>query len=55
VHIAARFVTLAEPNEIVVSDATRSEIARDGIKVADRGRHTLKGVPGEWPVYALTQ
>lgn len=55
VHIAARFVTLAGPNEIVVSDATRSEIATDGIEVADRGRHTLKGVPGEWPVYALTQ
>ena len=55
VHIAARFVTLAEPDEIVVSDATRSEIARDGVEVVDRGPHTLKGVPGEWPVYTLTQ
>lgn len=55
VHIAARLVALAAPSEIVVSEATRSEIASDGIEFADRGRHTLKGVPGEWPVFALRQ
>jgi class 3 adenylate cyclase len=54
VHIAARLVSLAGPDEIVVSDATRSEVAADGIQVAERGTHTLKGVPGEWSVYALT-
>jgi len=53
VHIAARLMSLARPDEIVVSDATRGEVAADGIQVADRGSHTLKGVPGEWPVYVL--
>ena len=46
-------MSLVGPDEIVVSDTTRGEVAADGIQVAERGSHTLKGVPGEWPVYVL--
>jgi hypothetical protein len=35
--------------------AGKNLIAGSGIEVEDRGEHTLKGVPGEWRVYAVTR
>jgi hypothetical protein len=29
-------------------------VAGSGIEFEDRGEHTLKGVPGEWKLYAVT-
>jgi class 3 adenylate cyclase len=39
---------LAGPGEVVVTTIVRDLVAGSGIEFADRGRHTLKGVPGEW-------
>ncbi len=55
VHVAARILALAEPNEILVSDTTRSLIENPDLAFVDRGRHALKGVSGERPVYALVR
>jgi class 3 adenylate cyclase len=52
VHVAARIMSAAGPGEILVS-ATVPMIVGDGAATfVPRGRHTLKGVPGEWDLFA---
>ena len=38
---------------MLVSQTVRDLVAGSGISFADRGTHELKGVPGEWRLYAL--
>jgi len=52
VHIGARVSSLAGPGEVLVSGTVRDLVAGSGIEFEDRGMHTLKGVPGEWRVFA---
>ncbi|MEA2472225.1 MAG: hypothetical protein QOE06_140 [Thermoleophilaceae bacterium] len=52
VHIAARVSSLAGSGEVLVSRTVKDLVVGSGIEFADRGAHTLKGVPDEWPVYA---
>jgi class 3 adenylate cyclase len=52
VHIAARVSALAEPSEVLVSRTVKDLVAGSGIDFADRGTHTLKGVPDTWQLYA---
>ena len=54
VHLAARVVRLAGPGEVLVSGTIRDLVAGSGLRFADKGRHRLKGIDGEWPVFALT-
>ncbi len=53
VHIGARIGALAGPDEVLVSGTVYDLVLGSGIKFAGRGHHVLKGVPGEWPVYAV--
>ena len=53
VHIAARVSALAEPDEIRTTGTVRDLVVGSGIVFEDRGRHTLKGVPGEWQLLAV--
>ena len=53
VHTGARIASLAKPGEVVVSGTVKDLIAGSGIELADRGTHELKGIPGEWHVYAV--
>ena len=53
VHIAARVVALAEPGEVLASSTVRDLVVGSGIEFADRGSHTLRGVPGEWRLFAV--
>ena len=53
VHIGARVAAMAEPGEILVSGTVKDLVIGSGIGFEDRGTHTLKGVPGEWKLYAL--
>jgi class 3 adenylate cyclase len=53
VHIAARVSALAEPDEIRTTGTVRDLVVGSGIVFDDRGRHTLKGVPGEWQLLAV--
>jgi tetratricopeptide (TPR) repeat protein len=55
VHIGARVAALAGPDEILVSGTIRDAEAGSDFGFEDRGRHPLKGVAGEWPIYALTE
>ena len=54
VHIAARVGALAGPGEVLVSRTVKDLVAGSGIEFADRGTHTLKGVPDTWQLYAAS-
>ena len=53
VHIGARVVSLAEPGEVLVSSTVKDLVVGSGLSFVDRGQHALKGVPGEWHLYAV--
>jgi class 3 adenylate cyclase len=53
VHIGARVSALAGPNEVLVSSTLRDLVIGSGLEFEDRGDHTLKGVPGEWRLFAV--
>jgi class 3 adenylate cyclase len=52
VHIAARVVANAAPDEVLVSRTVKDLVVGSGIEFTDRGTHKLKGVPDEWQLYA---
>jgi class 3 adenylate cyclase len=52
VHIAARVASQAQPGEIFVSSTVRDLVAGSGLTFEERGARQLKGVPGDWPLYA---
>jgi pimeloyl-ACP methyl ester carboxylesterase len=54
VHIGARVAGLATPGEVLVTSTVRDLVVGSGIEFADRGRHTLRGIPGEWQLLAAT-
>jgi pimeloyl-ACP methyl ester carboxylesterase len=55
VHTAARVATLAHPGEVLVSHTVKDLVAGSGIRFESRGTHTLKGIPGEWPLFAAVR
>jgi class 3 adenylate cyclase len=52
VHTGARVAALAEPGEVLASSTVKDLVAGSGVEFEDRGVHELKGVPGEWRLYA---
>jgi class 3 adenylate cyclase len=53
VHIGARVAAHAEPGEVLVSSTVKDLVAGSGLRFEDRGAHALKGVPGEWHLFAV--
>ncbi len=53
VHTGARVASHAEPGEVLVSSTVKDLVAGSGIKFEDRGSYELKGVPGDWRLYAV--
>jgi class 3 adenylate cyclase len=53
VHIGARVSALAGANDVLVSSTLRDLVIGSGLDFDDRGTHELKGVPGEWRVFAV--
>jgi class 3 adenylate cyclase len=53
VNIGARVTDLAAGGEILVSSTVRDLVTGSGIAFRERGAHVLKGVPGEWRVFAV--
>ena len=53
VAIGARIASLAGSSEVLVSRTVRDLVTGSGIDFEDRGEHALKGVPGEWRLYAV--
>jgi class 3 adenylate cyclase/pimeloyl-ACP methyl ester carboxylesterase len=54
VHIGARVVAEAAPSEVLVSSTVKDLVAGSGIQFADRGLRALRGVPGEWRLFAAS-
>jgi class 3 adenylate cyclase/pimeloyl-ACP methyl ester carboxylesterase len=53
VHIGARVSALAKPNDVLVSSTLRDLVIGSGLEFDDRGMQQLKGVPGEWHLFAV--
>jgi class 3 adenylate cyclase len=53
VHIGARVGAIAAPGEVLVSGTVKDLVVGSGIPFEERGEHELKGVPGEWRLYAV--
>jgi class 3 adenylate cyclase len=53
VHIGARIAALSSGGEVLVSGTVKDLVAGAGITFADRGIQILKGVPGEWRLFAI--
>ena len=53
VAIGARVAAQAGPGEVLVSQTVKDLVAGSGIEFADRGVAELKGVPGEWRLFAV--
>jgi class 3 adenylate cyclase len=53
VHIAARIMAKAGPGEVVVSRTVRDLVAGSDRQLEDRGTHQLKGVAGDWQLFAV--
>ena len=53
VHIGARVAANASAGEVLVSSTVKDLVAGSGLRFDDRGIRTLKGIPGEWRIFAL--
>ena len=53
VHIGSRIQSKADPGEVLVSSTVKDLVSGSGIDFIDRGGHVLKGVPGEWHLFAV--
>ena len=53
VHAGARVAALARASEVLVTSTVQMLVLGSGISFADRGEHTLKGIPGHWHLFAV--
>ncbi len=53
VHIGARVAAEAHAGEVLVSRTVKDLVAGSGLKLVDRGTHALKGIDGDWRLYAV--
>jgi class 3 adenylate cyclase len=53
IHIGARVSALAGAGEVLVSSTVKDLVVGSGLEFEDRGSHELKGVPGEWHLFAV--
>jgi pimeloyl-ACP methyl ester carboxylesterase len=53
VHIGARIAGFANAGEVLVSSTVKDLVAGSGLSFLDRGTQPLKGVPGEWHLFAV--
>jgi class 3 adenylate cyclase len=55
VHTGARVASMASSGEVLVSSTVRDLVAGSGLRFEERGTHQLKGVPGEWKLFAVAR
>jgi class 3 adenylate cyclase len=53
VHIGARVGANAAPGEVLVSGTVKDLVVGSGIRFEDRGEQELRGVPGQWRLWAV--
>lgn len=52
-HVGARVMARARPDEVLVSSAVKELAVGSGVKFQDLGAHKLKGVPEKWRLYSV--
>jgi len=52
IHTGARVMSQADAGEVLVSSTVKDLVVGSGLRFRDRGVHSLKGVPGEWSLFA---
>jgi class 3 adenylate cyclase len=52
VHTGARIMAKAEPGSVLVSGTVKDLVSGSGIDFEDLGVHNLKGIPGDWRLFA---
>jgi class 3 adenylate cyclase len=55
VHIGARVGALAGAGEVLVSSTVKDLVVGSDLRFAEKGVHTLRGVPGTWHLYTLVR
>ena len=55
VHTGARVAAEAIADEVLVSSTVKDLVAGSGITFTERGLHALKGIPGEWSLFAVAR
>jgi class 3 adenylate cyclase len=53
VNIGARVASRAGAGEVLVTSTVKDLVAGSGLQFEERGAAELKGVPGEWRLYAV--
>jgi class 3 adenylate cyclase len=53
VHIAARVLAEAKANEVWVSRTVKDLVAGSKFAFGERGNYRLKGVSGDWALFAV--
>jgi class 3 adenylate cyclase len=53
VHIGARVAAHADSGEVLVSGTVRDLVVGSGLQFNEHGAAELKGVPGQWRLYAV--
>lgn len=54
IHIAARVMSNAGASQVWVSSTVKDLVAGSGIEFEPRGAHSLKGVPGDWQLFRVS-
>jgi class 3 adenylate cyclase len=54
VHVGQRVEAAASAGEVLVTRTVAELVAGSGFEFADRGEHELKGLPGQWQLFAVT-
>ena len=54
VHVAARVMAEAEPHQILTSQTVKDMALGADLDFSGVGARPLRGLPGEWPLYALS-
>lgn len=53
VHVGARVAAAAGPSEVLATGTAKDLVAGSGITFEDRGMRALKGLPGQWRLFAV--
>ena len=54
VHIGARVASAAQPGQVLVTSTVKDLVVGSGIAFTDEGSQTLRGVPEDWHLFAVT-
>ena len=55
VHVAARVAALAGAGEVLTTSTVKDLVSGSGLCFSHRGSQSLKGVPGEWSIFAVEE